>query len=458
MALDHDGLFAVIGKFVKTINTVNGYISALNSAEGEIYTILNTEALQRYYADPVNIPAQFDSFQSQVTQWTSALITDVSNILVDRAYVIDQLNLRSFSTTDVLNALYDYMILNSESLKSSVVSLGGSDVDKAIYCQGTLAETHGVTGQDPLYPALMVSRLLDGVNSPGNNVTAHLRYDGIESQLARSCTVYAELLTNEINNESAQLYSGISAVEPYQILSEDPGVGPIIQTPESNNLLDNFDFSEWTATNVPAAWSMSGTIATDYSDISGNGSGPLKLSTEGTTASQKLEGLAYNTAYGIAVHWGVLTSGGTGDNIIGVRLKTQAGATLVSQVTEPIDVDGDTVTDGIIYLFFSLDETVNLTDVYLEIEFKTELDTSSVISVKKAVVAPINYWNGLGWMWWPTHNLAIDKSYVPIGNKTSMAVSNNNGGVFQTFFRKAFAVQLPTVDSPGNTIDEAFAT
>lgn len=469
MALDHDGLFAVIGKFVKTINTVNGYVSALNSAEDEIFAILEDEGLQRYYADPINIPAQFDSFQGQVAQWIAYLITNVQNILVDRDYVIDQLNLFNFTVTDVLNALYDYMIDNSETIKSSVVSLDSADVDKTIVSVSSAFQaialtytekTHGIVANNnggEFNPVLMCYRILDGVNSPGNNVSAHLRYDGIESQLAQTSTVYAEVISNSsIGGETAQLFSGVSAVQPYQILTENPGNGNSIQNIESNNLITtNFDFSEWNVTDTPLGWSMSGTVTTDYKDLSGTGNGPLRINTQGVTASQQVTGLQHNTAYVFAVKWGVGHTSGASSNRIGIRLKKASGTSVVAQVTLEVD---DTASEGdaIIYLPFRLPVSVDLTDLWVEIEYDQEGGTSDDINIFKAVLAPMVYFNGLAWAWWaPYHTTAI-KDYVQLGHLNSIEVSNNNNGVFQTFFRRAFAVQLPTADSP--TIADSLAT
>lgn len=448
MALDHDGLFSVIGKFVKTINTVNAYIGALDSAQGEIYTILNTEGLEDYYSRPVSIPDQFDSFQGQVSQWIAQLIANVQSVLLDNDYVVDQLNLYQFSVTDVLNGLYDYMIEQNETIKSSVVTLNASDVDKAASITLPL-------DSEPLMPVLFVSRTLDGVNSPGNNAAAHLRYDGIESQLAMDCTAYAELLTNTTpGSETAQLFSGIQAVSPYQILTEDPGKGPVLVNPEASNLVPvNYDFSEWTSTNVPSNWSMSGTHTTDYDDESGTGAGPIRLLTQGVTALQKIESLQHNRLYffGLSFYFGNVSAA---TNTVGIKLRTLADSTIVTQAT----ISSTQTAYGIAYTFFRLPSTVNLTDIYIEVEYVAEGGTSDVVKLFKVVISPATYWNGLGWAWWPTRNLLSDISYAPLGNRTSMTVANNDAGVFQTFFRKAFAVQLPTADSPSNTIDEAFAT
>lgn len=452
MALDHDGLFAVIGKYVKTINTVQGYITALDSAEDEIFAILEDEGLQIHYADPVSLPSQFDGFQSSVASWISSLIANVQSILLDRDYVVDQLNLYQFSITDVLNALYDYMVTSAETIESSVVTFDTEDVDK--YNDQSQVDGAGVIIGSNFFPVLFVSRTLDGVSAPGNNVPAHVRYDGIESQLARSATIYAELINNSsIGGEVARLYSGVAAVEPYGILTEDPGVGPDLQNPESNNLIpSNYDFSEWEGTDDPSTWSVSGTITTDYIDASGNGNGPLRLKTQAVTVTQKLENLQHSTLYFIGILLGVTTD--TETYTVTVRLKKLAG-TLISGTSfaTTFTNGGDNNVMG--YHFFRLPTTVDLTDVYLEIAY-TDQGGTSYVDIEKVVVSQATYWNGLAWAWWPSHHLASDKSKVVLGHKVSIDVANNNNGVFQTFFRKAFGIQLPTADSP--TIADTLAT
>src|SRR5690606_6292625 len=126
---------------------------------------------------------QFAGFQSAVGSWISTLISDVEDVLVDEAYVLENLPISSYTVTSVLNAIFDQMIDDSDTIKSSVVSIGGSDTDQTdfVFTQAGLSMTSS--------PRVFVTRTLDGVNNPSELVTAHTSYNNVESQLAKSCTV-----------------------------------------------------------------------------------------------------------------------------------------------------------------------------------------------------------------------------------------------------------------------------
>jgi hypothetical protein len=448
MALDHDGLFKVIGKYVKAINIWMTYVTALNTSKGEIFTVLEEENLEDYYK---SVPDQFAGFQSTITNWISSVILNTRDILLDRDYVIDELSIYNFQVTDVLNGLYDYMIDNAETIKSSVVTLDTNDVDKAA------SESLISINDDPQYPILFCSRTLDGVNSPGNNVAAHLRYDGIESQLARSCKVTAELIDNSVvGSEIAQLYTGVTAVEPYQLQSETPGNGPAITCVEgTNNLVANhYNFNSWSG-DSPDGWSVSGTITTDYVDGSaGNGTGPLRIKTQGVYALQKISNLEHHKLYYLGLFASINSSPGGGNNVIGIKLRTNADATIVSQTT--VTLDTASTEDGVAYTFFRLPATVDLNDVYVEVEYVTEASSADIIDINKVVLTPAVYWNGLGWAYWVLNHTSSIKTYAALGHKTDIVIANNDAGLFQTFFRKAYAIQLPSADSP--SIDDTLAS
>ncbi len=162
----------------------------------------------------------------------------------------------------------------------------------------------------------------------------------------------------------------------------------------------------------------------------------------------------HNKLYFLGVYAQVNAVGATGDNVIGIKIRTLVDAALTTQVTCAVS-EQDDKTYAIAYTFFRLPDTVNLTDIYVEVEFVSDAGTTGESLIHKVVCAPATYYNGLGWVWWPPHHTAADKSKVPLGHLTSIAVSNNNNGKFQTFFRRAYNIQLPTADSP--TVNDALA-
>lgn len=437
MALDTTGLFTVLGKYVKTINIFNGYITAVETQKDEIFAVLEDEGLQDLY---VSLPAQTQGFKSAVSGWIQTLIQATTGVLTDPEYVLDELAIYQYDITSVLNALYDYMVDNTITIETSVVTLGGADV---------ALQASGAVQQDTMFfPLLFASRTLDGVNSPGNGVSAHLRYDGIESQLARDGTIYAKLTSNSVGNEAAQLHSELAVSGSYGTLPESPGVGPSIANADViNEIATNTQFTTWTGDN-PTGWSVSGGSAgTDWEDYSGAGTGPLSLNTQAVKVTQQVTGLEHNRLYFAGVFAHMIVQGDTDDDVIGIKLKNLAGTVLVTQVTVALDI-ADDKDFGIAYTFFRLPDTVDLADIYVEVEYVTSGHATNVTNIRKVVIAPAVFYNGLGWAWWVSLNTTSQQSFAPLDHSTSIAVLNNENGVFQTFFRKAYNVQLPTDDSP----------
>jgi hypothetical protein len=190
---------------------------------------------------------------------------------------------------------------------------------------------------------------------------------------------------------------------------------------------------------------MSGTVTTDYEDLSGTGAGPLQIKTAGVTATRKIENLQHDRMYfvGAFLSHEFEPAGLSGPNVIKLRLKKLSGAAITSTVTVSANDVG-----SVIYDFFCFPSSIDLTDVYVEIEYDAEGDASAYAMLRKVVVSPATYYNGLAWVWWPTHHTAADASKVPLGDLRTMAIVNNNAGKAQTFFRKAYNIQLPTADSP----------
>lgn len=444
MAFDHAGFFAIVGKYVKAINLWDGYIAAITSSKAEIRDVYEAEDLHDLYG---TLPALLAQYQASITQAIFGSVSHLNGLLLDRDYTVEQLGLFDLSVSGVLDAIHKYMVDNSLTLETSVVSLGGSDTDNQI----AVGSVYG--------PYLFAHRKLDGVNSPGNGVAPNGRYLGLESQLARTTTVYAEIVSNSIPGaEIVQLYSLADNTGGYQVQDEEPGNGPQLVNVESGNLVgNNWDFSQWTG-DAPANWSVSGTPTTDYIDASGSGAGPFRAITNtDVTLRRQITGLEKNRMYFFAVHWAVMPNDSTSTPEVKITLETLAGTTLVTARTQTVTVlIADILHYQITYSFFTLGDNVDLTDVYLEVEVETLPTEADYINIYKAVVVPATYYNGLAWAWWaPIRNLA-STAYTALKTRQSMTVSNNNNGVFQTFFRKAYGVQLPTADSPA--IDDALAS
>lgn len=454
MAFDHVGFFTVLGKFVKTIDTVDGYHDAIETLKTEIRDVYEGEDLHDLYA---TMPTLVSGFQTNFTSFINSLITDLQNgLFADRDYVLEQLTFSGSGTTAVLNALYNYMVDNSLTIESSVVSIGGSDADKAA---GTVSLAKGAY--------LLCTRILDGVNNPGNGVSAHLRYLGAESQLARSTTAYAEVTSvASLSSESVQLfptYSSSAGTGAYVLQDEEPAIGPTLVNGLSTRIgLVNADFNTFTADSgdSPDNWTLTGgTAGTDWSQQSNpstDGEGitsGLKVVTSGVSFKQQVTGLSHNTSYGFFIFSEVQETAGESCDLV-CTLETNAGSSIkaLGTFTTEVQTNGTfhTVDNQFLnYAFFTLAESVSLTDLYLKVVVNNFTGTPNA-AIYQVGVVPVSYWNGLGWVY------VSPKTPVELGTQGSLAVANNDNGVFQRFFRKAFAIQLPTADSPN--IADSLAT
>lgn len=453
MALVVADLLTVMGKYVKTINTWNGYLTALGTAKGEIFTVLEAENLEDLYVD---IPSQFEGFQAAVSSWISSLIGEVEDLLVDEEYVLENLPIFASDVTTVLNAIFDQMLADGDTIESSVVSLGGSDIDQNHF-------TPSLTGAGTSSAArVFVTRTLDGVNAPSSLVTAHTSYNNVEGQLSKSGDLFAKVISSSEGAETLQLFSDSPFEASYTADAESAGNGPTIVNIEASNIVaSNYDFSSWSTDN-PTGWTLAGGSAgTAWEDQDSVGTGPLRINTAGVTLKQQLT-LTRRTMYLVAAH--VRTIAATPGNSTDwkLRIENVDGGTVHKSFGTTVVIDADLDSSDLynyVYGFYSPSDTVNLNDIYFCLEYDAEDAAGDYGRVYKVVAAPVTYYNGLGCAFWNPYaenETAYTTSPLLVNDYGSIAISNNNNGVFQTFFRKAFNIQLPTADSP--TIADTLAT
>jgi hypothetical protein len=453
MALDSTGLFTVIGKYVKAINVWNGYISTMETLKDEIFDKLEDESLQDLYVD---LPSQFLGFKTAVGSWIDSLIGEVEDILLDEDYVTDELPIFQRDVTTVLNAIYDYMVDNSLTIESSVVSLAASDTDKSSFAINS-STGGGYSGFN--HGRVFITRKLDGLSDPSSTVTAHQRYANAEGQLSMSATHLARVISNSEGAEVVQLFSEVDAQAPYGPTVEKPGNGPTVVNAMSSNIIPaNHDFSLWSSA-TPNSWTMAGGVeTTDWarSVATADRHDALVIKTDEVTAKQQLTGLVRYQMYFFGVIGFAGFADGTDTATFVTTVETVAGSaydTSNSLVFEDNYIPGltDVGTDkwGFMYGFFCPGEDDDLNDFYLKIRMSAQTDPDMHGYIYETVVAPVTYYNGIAHAYWSPVNTPDTNDYG------SIAIANNNNGVFQTFFRRAFDIQLPTADSP--TIDDALA-
>lgn len=448
MALNLTDLFTIIGKYGYAVNSVNSQFAELETIKNQIFDALEDEGLEDHYTD---VPAQITTMQTSVTSWIATFISEVEGVLVDEEFVLENLPIFETTVTAVLNAIFDQMIADSATIQSSVVTIGGTDADTGSF---EIARTDGVAVDFP--STVYITRLLDGVNDPSDLVSAHQAYNGVESQLAKSCTTYAKCISDSAGGEVLQLFADSPEEASYTADVESPGVGPTIANVASANLISsNDEFTDWSGDN-PTDWTLAGGVAgTDWEDVSGTGIGPLKIMTAGVTLKRQLSTLERRTSYFFGFAFGAFAN--TGTITVKMRIESVDGLTVHKDFGSTVYNFG-AESPEILYGFYSPTDSVNLNDIYLCLEYDAETDGASYIRPYKSVVAPTTYYNGLGFAFW--NPITSDDSIIfddwsgnmmvelPEDSYGSILIENDDAGVFQTFFRKAFNIQLPTADSP----------
>lgn len=457
MAFDIDGLFAVMGKRIKARNVWFTYIAAIEAHKNDMQDILDTEGLGDLY---VPLPATIENMQQTITGWITSLIQDDASILTDREYVLEQLPISDFTETSVLNAIFDYMVDNSETIKASIVTLGGSDVNQ------NSTQTVSSDQANERGPQLYVTRILDGNSAPGNGVSANVRFSGLESQLARTTTIYGRIDSNVVNAEQVTIFSSGPETGPYEFQDEEPSLGPTL-TNANSGLTSNFDFSTW-VTGSPSDWTMSGVSPTNWVDASGTGAGPLQLKTINVTASQQITGLQALTMYFVAVSFRGYGDGVGADNVtMSLRMRNAADTyEYMGASAKTVTIPNNAVLGyahqitGQAYGFFQLGVYDDLDDIYLEAKMTDAPATGFSLHVEKIVLTAVTYWNGVGIVFFSpeyTGNGGISPIYfTELGTLMSMNIVNGGQGVIQTAFRRDHNFQFPTADSP--TIADSLAT
>ena len=448
MSFSVSNLFQVLGKYIKSVNIYDADLTDLETFKTDIRTVMQSQGYLDNYDD---LPSITTSEQSNLSSYIATLIASSQEPFLDETKVLRELRLSAFNFNSVLDGIYDHFTENTDAVQASVVSIDGSNQH---YADIDISSSGG--GSDVSDgPKVFVTRYLDGTNAPSDAIPANQRYNNVESGLARSTTLYFETTsTTAAGSEQVLIYPTGPLTVPYTYGDEEPSIGPTLSNAHGSSLVpSNWDFTDWTSDD-PDDWTMgTGSASTDWEDSSGTGIGPLSFITKGASCSQLVTGLSHKQMYFIGVYW---ASRGTTDNNIKVTLKPTTGSD-IHTFTRTAVIDSSDYAYA--FDFYSLPTSVDLTDVNLKIEYLDEGNAANNILVAKAMIAPVTYYNGLGFVFW-NGGSALDDSpgvdTVVEADWGSMVVSNDDYGVFQTFLRKAYNYQLPMQGTP--TVTESWAT
>lgn len=438
MAVNYSNLFTGIGEYLQRINDFRGYYSDLDTDKSEIETDMNSIGRLDVYS---GTPELFDQFKSGLLGWISSFRSKIDQLLTHRTTVLEELAVGNQS--DVQMVLYNMirdMNDNSQTVNRSTVAIGSVTSD----CQNTDVGT------------AILGKVMDRVNAPVIGGKANPEYKDVDCELAVSSETMTFTCTTDSENgasEGGERWSWVgdpSSGDPFDWQNRGSGQGPSLTTLNSDSTwFSNLGFEEFTA-NAPDDWIIvSGTAGTHILEETGasniwGGSSGLELLGNGTLASIELTqepttALTPGKRYAFAC-WvkgnaslsaGTLTIQFTGTGY------TPGSAEKIEMNLAALQAQ---TSFGLKYFFLNAPDDPPA-DFALQIKLSGTPSAHSIF-VDTMAFGPVVWHGGIH------ANIVAGKNKFLQGDRLKVSITNDEAGVFQTFFGKAYRVQLPSSGSP----------
>lgn len=439
MALSYSNLFACLGELVERCNEYVGWYTTLDSAQSE--TITDYQSAGRYDLLAA-FPSIFKGQKQTVLGFVQTVNAQANVLLTDRDLVQVNLPLGGNASIDaVLKSLFAQMVTDSESITACTVTVGSVTMDTANANAGTVLTT----------------KVLDGVNAPGTGFMAIPGYDGLDSELSYDDSVTLKCVTDsEMSGvtEGSESFQWIGLPKPsmgqWGWESTGSGASKSVAVLNSYAYFSNADFEDFT-TNSPDDWTITaGTAGTHiFEDASTphRGDAALKFTGDGSTATIAIKQvpssslpLIPNQRYCLACY-----VKGTAATLAGTLTIKFIGTGYTASSSEKIELDHTALSAqtsyGIESFFINMPDEIP-DDLYLSISWGSTPTNAKSVYIDGLAFGPVVYENGVG--------VAIvagaDKFLV--GDTGTFTIGNDDAGVFQTWFRKTYGVQMPSSGSP----------
>lgn len=429
MAIDYTKLFTLIGKHVDKINDYYAYIATYTSDETAIESTFSSQSTV-WLAD--GLKEMYDGFKSSISSDVSQLIDRISTILTDETLVGANFVFGQGTSLDlVLPALIEDMVANAQTVKNNAQTVG--------------APTYDVVHTNAFY--VYRGSLLDGVTAPTANGVISPQYSGLTSQLAPTSETFKFTCTSDSEADGlaqgSEVFTitGTGAVsEGYDVTGENIGIiGTIVPVDNDNTgFLLNNSFDNWTA-GEPDDWTTG--AAGNYEETGamyGTGSALRTIQDDtpfSITQTMSKDLFKRNKTY-------LLTAWVGKDTDVAGDEQIDFGIT-INGVQSTVSITPTSTTFEAVSLAFLI--PAELTDD-VEIEIATLADildsTNDAVIIDNVCISEMKYYNGVAFA------ITCGSGKVLKGDSATIAVSNNDAGKFQTFFRKAYKAQLPSSGTP----------
>lgn len=445
MAINYTNLFTMLGKLVKGVNNVKTYYGELDTDVGAVQTAYSTYS---QFALLQRIPDTWRNFKEGVYSWIGQINGQAFSLLTDRELILKELPIGSGSSIqDVMPLLMANMIANSQHVTKSVVTLGSV----------TTTSTGASVGE------AFVDAILDGFTAPGAGMSPSKSYNGVTSQLAEDDTV-SLICTSD--SESGGATEGLETFQwtglptnpgLYHYLSFGTGSNTTIQPLNAFNYIANGEFESFSS-NTPASWTIvSGTVGTHIlkeTSVVQRGSSSLKLAGDGAQATISIsQAPVISQLIPLKRYMVAAWVRGTSATAAGTLTIQFEGTGYTAGGTEKISMDSTALSAATSWTLkkFYINLPLEIPDDFkLVVKVTGTLTTGKSVYIDGLCLGPVTYVNGV--------NVAIvaGKDKFLKGDKFTFTISNDDAGVFQTWFRKATGYQIPTDNSPA--ISDTLAT
>lgn len=450
----NNGLFNHLGKIVKHYGLLKTDAGNLSADQLDIADAIALMTI----GDPDKIVDGFDatveSWQNAIVGWRSALRDLAEKRLGDVESILNEIGATSDDAAAVIAKLIPQMIADSETVLKSTVTIGSP----------TAAGTNTGDG------TVITTTILDGVTSPGagsiGTFPAHADYRGVLSQLAvASETMRLECVADSFSGsvaEGAELWNwtGKIADVAHGVASQGSGdIGSLTSLHGQTAIILNGTFETWTGSAadswdlVAGTWGTHLAEETTLADVY-HGDSALKLTGDGAQANIEISQDVANSKviggkmYAVACRVYGATGLASGDLTIQFE-----GTGYAAGSSEKISLDSTALAaiggGYSLQSFFVIMPDVIPDDFKLVVRYNGTPENAKSIRIDDLAFNSVTYGGGIG--------IAIVRGSTPwvASDRLTFSVTNDEDGVFQSFFRDAFGYQLPSDDSGSETIDDA---
>jgi hypothetical protein len=446
MALDYDGVDTGIfyrgGRIISQLGA--HYDNATIDLPAQLLTIADPFEAADMTDQITGLYGAIAGMQSQETANQNALASFFDRILLDRVSVAEQLGLANPTISQVLDALFRQMESDSKTVKRNTVTVGSVTAGSGNVGNGTI----------------LVTKLLDGYNKPAGRSQACTRYAGLSSELAVTETMRFQCIRDSYRDGAtagAETFSwdGEKLNAPFSHLGEGSGKGPALSAINNKSLLTNSNFESFSS-NTPTSWTIaSGTAGTHVfqTTTSGQyyrGSSALKLTGNGSQNPIRLTQVPRNLKarrmYCLTARVKASATPSVGDLTIQL-----SGTGYTPGGTEKINVVAASLTTSwVLHSAFILTPSSLPSDLLLELKITGALDNAKSVYLDDVYFVEVPYHGGVGAVVVPGSTPFV------VDDKFSVALTQDDAGYFQKFFRQKYGFQLPSAASP--TISETLVT